>query len=403
MIRHAALTDEGKRRDHNEDAYLASAEDGLFLVADGVGGRACGEVASALTVETFQAAAPRFLLALDAFQREPGRKTRSAVLELLSRICNEASRRVYEEAEADGRRGMTTTLVAALVRGGAIFLAHVGDSRAYLLREGELLQLTDDHSMVNELVRTGQMTYDEARRSRYRNVITRAIGLQPTVQPDVAAVEVLPGDRLVLCSDGLSDPVPPLEICRLLAGGTPALAAQGLVDEALERGGPDNVTVLVVDPDASPQAEAAAARAEVMSQLFLFADLPFHARARVGRLVDELFVTPGDIVVDQGERGRAMFVVVQGEVEVLRDGIVLARMGPGDHFGELALVDAQPRSATVRATQYGSLIQIDRKALDDFSRREPELGNRLLWKLMGSISARLRDASTRIADLENVQ
>ncbi|MCP4804421.1 MAG: cyclic nucleotide-binding domain-containing protein [Proteobacteria bacterium] len=401
MIRHAALTDDGKRRDHNEDAYLALPDDGVFLVADGVGGRACGEVAAAMTVETFETSTGVLKEALQAYSAGPSRGTRNKVLEVLGQTCQNASRAVYEAAEAEARRGMTTTLVAAVVGHGAIFLAHVGDSRAYLLREGELLQLTDDHSMVNELVRTGQMSYDEAKRSRYRNVITRAIGLQPGVQPDVAAVEVLPGDRLMLCSDGLSDPVPAADICRLMADGSPAQATSRLLQQALDNGGPDNVTVVVIDPDASPQAEAAAARAEVMAGLFLFADLPFHARARVGRMVSDVFVQPGDTLVTQGDQGRSMYVVVQGKVEVVLDGVALARMGPGEHFGELALVDARPRSATVKAIGAATLIQIDRNALDDFCRREPELGTRILWKLLGTVTGRLRNASTRIADLEN--
>jgi PPM family protein phosphatase len=400
MIRHAALTDEGKRRDHNEDAFLALPDQGVFIVADGVGGRACGEVASALTIETFQAAAPRLHTALQAYAERPGRRTRNAVLELLDETCQMASRRVYEAAESESRRGMTTTVVGAVVGAGSIFLCHVGDSRAYLLREGELLQLTDDHSMVNELVRTGQMSYEEARRSRYRNVITRAIGLQPTVQPDVAAVEVLPGDRLVLCSDGLSDPVPSNDLARLLGRGTPAAAGDSLMQEALDNGGPDNITLVVVDPDASPQAEAAAARAEVMAQLFLFEDLPFHARARVGRMVNERFVSPNEVVIDKGEAGNTMYVVVQGELEVSIDGVAISRMGPGDHFGELALVDAQPRSATVTSRGFGSLITIDRQALDEFCRREPELGNRVLWKLLGTVSQRLRNTSSELAAIK---
>ncbi|MCB9758929.1 MAG: cyclic nucleotide-binding domain-containing protein [Alphaproteobacteria bacterium] len=398
MIRHAALTDEGKRRDNNEDAFLADPDAGVFVVADGVGGRACGEIASAMTVDTFRRNAPRLRAAVLRFAQSPGRATRNKVLETLDEICQIASRRVYEEAENEGRRGMTTTLVASVVGGGSVFLAHVGDSRAYLLREGELLQLTDDHSMVNELVRNGQMTYEEARKSRYRNVITRAIGLHPTVQPDVAAIEILPGDRLVLCSDGLSDPVPARIIRQKLAQGTPAQATNALVNAALAHGGPDNVTTIVIDPDASPQAEAAAARAEIMEKLFLFEDLPFHARARVGRMVSEQFVTPGQIVVDQGATDRVMYVVVQGKLEVLRDDVKLAEFGPGDHFGELALVDAQPRSATVRANDFGSLITIDRPALDEFCKREPELGIRIMWKLLGTVAQRLRNTSAELAN-----
>ena len=399
MKRFSAVTHEGRRRDHNEDALLAMPEFGLYLVADGVGGRACGEVASALTVQTFRELAPKIHAAVQAYIAQPGRRTRNGVLEALDNSCQAASRRVYEEAESEARRGMTTTLVVAVVGGGAIFLAHVGDSRAYLLREGELLQLSDDHSMVNELVRTGQMTYEEAKRSRYRNVITRAIGLQPGVQPDTAAIEVLPSDRLLLCSDGLSDPVKALDIARHMGLSDPDQSTEKLLQEALDAGGPDNITVLVVDPDASPRAEAAAARAEIMSQLFLFADLPFNARARVGRMVNDMFVGPDEVVVRQGDTGNRMYVVVQGTLEVTRDGVVIATMGPGDHFGEQSLVDAQPRSATVRSVGFGSLITIERQALDDFTKREPELGNRVLWKLLGTISKRLRETTSKLAEV----
>ena len=398
MIRFAAESDPGKRRDNNEDAHLTDPENGLFVVADGVGGRACGEIASAMTIETFRQAAKALRNTVLRYAQNPGRNTRNSVLEALDEVCQQASRRVYEEAESEGRRGMTTTVVGVVVGGGSVFLAHVGDSRAYLLREGELLQLSDDHSMVNELVRSGQMTYEEAKRSRYRNVITRAIGLHPTVQPDVAAIEILPGDRIVLCSDGLSDPVKPQQLAQLLSRGTPAQAVQGLIQGALDAGGPDNVTVIVIDPDASPQAEAAAARAEIMERLFLFEDLPFHARARVGRMVNEMFVTPGQTVVDQGAMDRVMYVVVQGSLIATRDGVKLAEFGPGDHFGELALVDAQPRSATVTATGFGSLISIDRAALDEFSQREPELGIRILWKLLGTVAQRLRETNTKVVE-----
>src|SRR5690606_14015630 len=129
--------------------------------------------------------------------------------ELLDRTSAHASKRVYEAASATGRQGMTTTLVALLVGGGGAFVAHVGDSRAYLLRDGKLKQLTEDHSMVNELIRTGAMSSSEAACSRYRNVITRAVGLYPTVRTDTLHLELVKGDRLLLCSDGLTDMVLP--------------------------------------------------------------------------------------------------------------------------------------------------------------------------------------------------
>lgn len=392
-----ARTDVGCRRKQNEDAYLCDPQNGLFVVADGVGGRAAGELASALTVETFQKSAATIQEAILNYTNRPNLETRNLVLEVLDETCQQASRRVFEEAELQGHRGMTTTLVAVAVGGGLAFVSHVGDSRAFLIRESEARQLTEDHSMVNELVRTGQMTAEEARKSRYRNVITRAIGLHPTVQPDLFTVEVLPGDRILLNSDGLTDVVPLDLLGTLSASPEMGEGADGLIEEALNRGAPDNVTLILIEPEASAQAEAAIARARIMEHLFLFEDLPFHARLRVSRICDEVFFTPDQVILQQDEAGQALYVVVQGEVVVTSGDVELARLGPGQHFGEQALVDQRPRSATVKGLKFGSLIAIHQDQLVDFCRREPELGNQLLWRLLRTLSARLRETNARLS------
>jgi PPM family protein phosphatase len=392
-----AITDVGCRRKINEDALLADAEHGLFVVADGVGGRDAGELASAITIETFQTAAPIIHDVVAAFAEQPSLATRNAVLETLDETCQEASHRVFEAAEAQKHQGMTTTVVAVAVGGGSAFVAHVGDSRAYLVREGEIRQITEDHSMVNEMIRTGQMSREEASRSRYRNVITRAVGLHPTVQADVLSIEILPGDRVILNSDGLTDVVPVELAGKMASSPDIRKAAQALIDEALTRGAPDNVTAIVIEPDASAQAESAAARARIMESLFLFENLPYQARLRVSRICDDFFFTPGQTIVAQLEAGDTMYVVVQGEVTVTRDDVELAHLGPGEHFGEIALADQLPRSATVTGSTYGSLITIRQENLVDFCRREPDTGNLLLWKLLRTLGSRLRDTNARLA------
>jgi PPM family protein phosphatase len=397
MIRFSAQTHAGKKRRNNEDAMFADPDTGVFLVADGVGGRAAGEVASALTVETFQAASADLCAAVMRYAEHPEWSSRNDVLELIDDVCQRASARVYDESEASGREGMTTTMVAIIVGGGAAFLAHVGDSRAYLLRDGLIRQLTEDHSMVNELVRTGQMTYEEARRSRYRSVITRAIGLYPSVQADVMSIEILPGDRLVLNSDGLSDPVKLDRIEEISCQDDVDTSTRRLIDAALDAGGPDNVTVVMVEPEATPQTEAARARAQVMSELFLFAGLPFHARLRVSRICQELFFKPNQPVVEEGSIGDALYVIVQGEVTVTRAGVELASLGAGEHFGELGLLEDQQRSASVSGVSYGSAIVIQRAQLQEFCQREPALGNQILWRLLHTLGHRLRDSNTRAA------
>lgn len=397
MLRFHARTDVGLKRKHNEDSLLAAEEFGVFVVADGVGGRKAGELASAITVNTFQSYAPQLKASLDAYAADANSETRNAVLRLLDQVANAASSRVYDAATATGRQGMTTTLVAACIGGGGAFVVHVGDSRAYLVRDGRLRQLTEDHSMVNELIRQGSMTREQAATSRYRNVITRAVGLYPNVRADTLHVELLDGDRILLCSDGLSDLVHPTRILELAQQTNLTSSVDNLVQSALDEGGRDNITVVVVEPEAVLQAEQVAARAKAMENLFLFEDLPFQARLRVGRIVDELFIRPGETVVNQGDVGNTLYVVVQGEVSVIVDGQEVATIQEGGHFGELALVDTEPRSATIVANGFGHLLSVERDALREFCMQEPALGNLLNWKLIATLGQRLRNTNQQLS------
>jgi serine/threonine protein phosphatase PrpC/CRP-like cAMP-binding protein len=396
MIHWAARTDVGKKREHNEDNLLTLPDDGLFLVADGVGGRSSGEVASAMCVETFQSASPVLGSRLASYAQAKSIDARNAVLSELDAICQIATRRIYETAETQGRKGMTTTLVAVAVGGGSAFLVHVGDSRAYLLRDGEVRQLTEDHSMVNELVRSGKMTWAEARASRHRHVITRAVGLYPTVQPSLGSFDLLPGDRILLCSDGLSDVVSPEKLVQLNADANPEGAVDALIEAALDRGGPDNVTVVVVEPLGSARTDEAVVRARTLEHLFLFEDMPYGARLQVARIMEEHWFAPGDTLVREGDPGDSMYVVTEGEVAVRAGGVELARLHQNEHFGELTLVDRLPRSASVEALSFGSAVSISTDALRDFCLTEPELGNALLWKLLRVLGYRLRAANARL-------
>jgi serine/threonine protein phosphatase PrpC len=396
MLKFHARTDVGLKRKHNEDSLLAAEEFGVFVVADGVGGRKAGELASAITVNTFQSFAPQLKAAADAFASNANRETRNAVLELLDQAANAASRRVYEAATSTGRQGMTTTLVAAVIGGGAAFLVHVGDSRAYLVRDGELRQLSEDHSMVNELIRTGAMSREDAATSRYRNVITRAVGLYPNVRTDTLHVELIDGDRLLLCSDGLSDMIEPDQVLDILADANLTHAVDNLIQTALHNGGKDNISVIAIEPEAVLEAEAVAARAKAMENLFLFEDLPFHARLRVGRIVNELFVTPNQEIMKQGELGDTLYVVVQGQVSVQIDGREVAVLSEGEHFGELALIDSDPRSASVVAKGFGHLLSIERDTLREYCLMEPALGNLVLWKLIATLGRRLRHTNAQL-------
>lgn len=229
----------GLVRTGNEDAYLVAPP--LFAVADGLGGHQAGEIASSVAIDTLLDSAPRV-----------------ADAKALGRAVRHANTAVIEAADSGrGRAGMGTTLTAAMVEGTKIAVAHVGDSRAYLLHFGELQQLTQDHSMVADLVRQGQLTAEESRTHPNRSVITRALGSDPNMLADTFEVEAASGDRLLLCSDGLSSMVTDDEIARVLSSAASAeTAVDVLIDRALAAGGHDNITAVVVDIGKPRQAPA---------------------------------------------------------------------------------------------------------------------------------------------------
>ena len=250
-LTHSGTSDVGRKRTHNEDAYLLLGEENLFCVADGMGGHASGEVASRIAVEE-----------MAEFFRMTGRddeatwpfKTDPALSYDDNRLLTGvklANLRIFERAATDQRlRGMGTTIVAAsFPKGGrTLLVGHVGDSRAYLFRKGALRQLTEDHSLLNDYRKSRALTPEEIQAFPHKNVIVRALGLKDTVEVDLVREALEDGDVVLLCSDGLSGMVPDARIAELLRAGAGDLrrASQALVDAANEAGGADNVTCVLV-------------------------------------------------------------------------------------------------------------------------------------------------------------
>ncbi len=233
ILRAAARTDVGRKRAANEDRYALAPDLGLYLVADGMGGHTAGQVASELAAEAAVAA----LRTLEGAEASLTEKLRYSVAA--------ANRSIFAAARARPElAGMGTTLVAVLVGGERVALAHVGDSRAYLIRGGRIRRLTDDHSWVAELVRRREISERDARGHPHRHVLTRALGVRRAAEADLAELTPAAGDLFVLCSDGLTGHLDDEEIARIAAADPDLDAACGrLVDLANERGGDDNITV----------------------------------------------------------------------------------------------------------------------------------------------------------------
>lgn len=241
----AAVSDAGRVRDHNEDAVRLAEPDSdaarergfLMVVADGMGGHQHGEVASSLAVEAL----------FSTFYGESAANGDVAVLARLTRGFTVANERIIAESGGGtAASAMGTTMVAAAIAGAHLTVANVGDSRAYLVRAEAATQITHDHSLVAEQVAAGTMSPEQAKESRHRNIITRALGHQPKVDVDRFEITLLPDDRVILCTDGVHGHVEPEEFASITLSEPPEGACRRLVDLALERGSTDNVTVALV-------------------------------------------------------------------------------------------------------------------------------------------------------------
>lgn len=246
-FRAAGATDRGQVRPHNEDAFYCGAESGLFVVADGMGGQLAGEIASRMAIDVLRDHIERGATDGDTLLG-PNDPRYSPEANRLASAVRLANRVVYDAGQNNPAwRKMGTTVVAAQLVGSRLAVAHVGDSRIYLWRSGALLQLTDDHSLVGEQLRQGLISAAEAAASTMKNIITRALGEAATVAVDLNEIDLHPGDRLLLCSDGLSNMVDdPLLAALLAAGDDPQLTCTRLIDRANSNGGRDNITAIVV-------------------------------------------------------------------------------------------------------------------------------------------------------------
>ncbi len=235
VARHGALSDIGLHRKTNEDAFVVQPP--LYVVCDGMGGANAGEVASGVAAET---------LAAEVAKGTP-----------LHAAAEAANAAVFQRAHDNlEQTGMGTTLTAFVLEGDTARFAHIGDSRAYLLRDGELRQVSDDHSLVGEMMRDGRLTEEEAAVHPHRSILSRALGTEPQARIDEFTEDLLPGDVLLLCSDGLSGPVPADAIRVALTRSDPQAAAERLILEARRGGGPDNITAVVVRLDEGPHGAA---------------------------------------------------------------------------------------------------------------------------------------------------
>jgi serine/threonine protein phosphatase PrpC len=237
-VRSCAISDVGRKRQKNEDSYLINGELNLFIVADGMGGHAGGEFASRIAITTIE----------DRFSENANGNSNKENKDVIKTSIHDASAKIIEKAEEDqSLKGMGTTVICLNIHDKKSIIGHVGDSRGYLFRDGILEQLTEDHSLVNEQIKSGLITEEEAKHHAFKNIITRSVGVTAQVEVDIVEKKVKNGDFLVLCTDGLSNLIEQSEMEHELREHEPIIAAKRLVDLANSRGGDDNITLIIVE------------------------------------------------------------------------------------------------------------------------------------------------------------
>jgi len=406
-----AATNVGRKRAHNEDNYLVDQKLSLFVVADGMGGHASGEVASQIAVAEIRAAVDSRRDILDAYARHETGVTTHDVLGVLEYAVQTAGVAIFDRGQKEpAKRGMGTTVSAFLLIGERGFIAHVGDSRIYMVRAGRAEQLTEDHSLINELIRHGKVTRETLAKSpyaSYKNAVTRAVGVYETVQIDTMDLEVLPGDQFLLCSDGMHAYLDDKEVARQLAEDSITSIPDKLVELANQGGGHDNIpaVVLRLHKDTTPTADARSQelnrKVEVLKQMPLFRHLTYKEILRVLALTQVKDFKPGDEIITEDEPGSELFIILTGKVRLHKEGALVTHVGQGAHLGEMALIDNGPRSVSATAEETSRMLVLRRRDFNDLIRNFPRLSVKLLWSFVQVLGQRLRKTNEDLAGARN--
>jgi serine/threonine protein phosphatase PrpC len=396
-------TDVGKKRGHNEDYVLLAPELGLYMVCDGMGGHAGGEIASETAATTVKRYIEEKRLVLAGYDESA--HARDTLLRLVDEAVQTASREVYTLATSErGKPGMGTTLTMVLICKNIGVMAHVGDTRLYMRRAGRLHQLSEDHTYINEMVRRGMASLKDLKKGPYANVITRAVGIQANVRVDTLLFDILPGDTFLLCSDGLSKHSDGAdELSRMLDNDHLESIPQQLIDIANSRGGTDNVTAIVLRAEAEVGDDVDRNRTteinlklDTLKDIALFRHLDMGELCKVLNIVRAQQVDKGEIIVKEGEPGDALYAILDGKFGVTRGGQQITWLATGAHFGEMALFNNRPRSATIEALERSRLLVIERARFNELVRKEPQLGVKLLWAFAQVLSLRLDETSVQL-------
>ncbi|MCB0318996.1 MAG: cyclic nucleotide-binding domain-containing protein [Bdellovibrionales bacterium] len=382
-----AYSDVGRSRENNEDFLVNRPDLGLFIICDGMGGHAAGETASRKAAEVLINAIEEDL---DLISIKNPAETKIYLNEKINIACKEIFRLANT---VQNYSGMGTTLTMLLCQGRKAYVAHVGDSRLYLFRSGKLSLLTSDHTLLALMKQKGGVQLLDPKNSPYAHVLTRCLGKEELVLVDTLSLDLLPNDSFLLCSDGLSSAFNnDLDIETKIAElGTEAV--EKLVLHAKELDGGDNISAITVEVISEDKqkvfADEIKLQFQILKQIYLFKDLSTQEAMQVLEVVAVQDFKAGDVIITEGEKGDFFYMILEGELEISRNGKEIATLGYGNHIGEISFLANESRTATVRSRTNSRLMGIRSTDFRDLINRDKNLGNKLLWNLAQEIGSKL--------------
>jgi serine/threonine protein phosphatase PrpC len=387
----------------DEDALLLTEQPSLLAVADGMGGPGIGDRAAKLAVEALARKSPVLERLAKATESDRASGARLALGRTLERLFSDIHGEVLEAAQQASEPSMGTTLLAAVVCGGYATLAHIGASRAYLLRDGQLRQLTEDHTLGMLRHKQGLLPVSELQTSPLRDRLYQALGTGADIDVDVASVGLADQDVLMLCSDGVHRFLDETALVTCLSRGDAATIASSLLEAASTAGSTDDRTAVVVKIAAEASAADLDSVARVLANTSMFADLSSSERLLVAPYLDPVVLDRGEVLFEEGAVADAFYVIVAGKLRVMRAGTPLTEIGPGGGLGELCLGGPLiTRTASAVVIEPLSALGLTRERFLEVVARKPSIGTRLLTRALSLVGERLRDLTDRLAQVEQL-
>lgn len=394
-----ALTHRGMKKSENEDGVLQIPAAPLYAIVDGRHGTEAQEFALDLMRKHTRTLHQQ----IKNVSKDGSSSNRLAIGSFFKDVFAEIHERLIDLSDELEVPSLASSMIAVTMVEECAYITHIGNVRAYLLRGQDLWALTNDHTVAMAQLSQGMITPEEYEHSPHQMVLTQALGLPGQFDVEFSEAWLIPGDTLILCSDGLNRVVSDQTICETLHAHDLREATKALLRLSLAGGAPDNVSLIsirVEQDEADPATETGTNIMETLRSTFLFQAMSEADRSMVTPYLEDIWVNPGEVIVQEGEAGDHFYVIVEGQVRVSLEDTHLIDIGPGGQFGELGLVGDSRRTATVTALTKTRLFALSRKRFHEILQAKPKLSASLLLPLLARVKDRLRDVTERLAQLE---